>query len=322
MNAHPNEDNDVTGPADPRATSLSALVADRDFAHRIAGALQDLIEPLPNALSLFEEPGEGWRIQSYYDSAEDAQAAADVLESALGEPSPPLTVAPVPDVNWVALSQAALPPVAAGRFTVHGSHDAHRVGQGPGAILIDAGEAFGTAHHATTYGCLLAIDRLTRRRNYTNVLDLGCGSGVLSIAVARALPDARIMASDLDEQSVAVAASNIAANRAASRISAIVASGLDHPRLRTPQSYDLLIANILAAPLIMLAGDIARATRPGGHVVLSGLLTHQAREVSAAYRAHGFYLEDHARIVGWSTLVLRRASDLPSSSQMDLARTA
>ena len=321
MNAHSTEDDNVNAAADPSATSLSMLVADRDFAHRIAGALQDL-EPLPNALSIFEEPDEGWRIQAYYDSAEDAEAASNVLETTLGEPPPPVTIAPVPDVNWVALSQAALPPVTAGRFTVHGSHDAHRVGQGPGAILIDAGEAFGTAHHATTYGCLLAIDRLTRRRNYSNVLDLGCGSGVLSIAVARALPGARILASDLDVQSVAVASANIAANRAGSRISAIVASGLDHPRLRTPQSYDLLIANILAAPLIMLSGDIARATKPGGHVVLSGLLTHQAREVIAAYRTRGFYLEDHARIAGWSTLILRRAYDFPKTGQADLARTA
>lgn len=322
MNAHSTEDDNLNTAADPQATSLSALVADRDFAHRIAGALQDLIEPLPNALSLFEEPGEGWRIQSYYDSEEDAKAASQVLEAALGEPPPPVTIAPVPDVNWVALSQAALPPVTAGRFTVHGSHDAYRVGRGPGAILIDAGEAFGTAHHATTYGCLLAIDRLTRRRNYSDVLDLGCGSGVLSIAVARALPGARIMASDLDVQSVAVAAANIATNRAGARISAIVASGLNHPRLRTPQSYDLLIANILAAPLIMLAGDIARATKPGGHVILSGLLTHQAREVTAAYRGHGFYLEDHSRIVGWSTLVLRRAFDFPAGIREDLARSA
>src|SRR5690606_8131444 len=223
--AHSTEDDNVNAAADPSATSLSMLVADRDFAHRIAGALQDLIEPLPNALSILEEPDEGWRIQAYYDSAEDAEAASNVLETTLGEPPPPVTIAPVPDVNWVALSQAALPPVTAGRFTVHGSHDAHRVGQGPGAILIDAGEAFGTAHHATTYGCLLAIDRLTRQHSYKRVLDLGCGSGVLSVAVARALPAAKILASDLDVQSVTVAAANIAANRGQGRINTFAASG-------------------------------------------------------------------------------------------------
>lgn len=294
-----------------RATILSAIISDRDLAYRLAGALENLIEPPPTALSLFEEAGDGWRVEAYYDSLSDAESAAASIETALETSAPQVTLAPVPEANWVALSQAALPPVTAGRFTVHGSHDAHRVGQGPGAILIDAGEAFGTAHHATTYGCLLAIDRLTRRRHYADVLDLGCGSGVLSIAVARALPAARILASDLDAQSVYVAADNTAANRARSRITTIVASGLDHPRLRRPQSFDLLIANILAAPLIMLSGAIARATKPGGHLILSGLLTHQAREVIAAYRARGFFLEQHSRIAGWSTLVMRRIHNRP-----------
>lgn len=296
-----------------RATTLSAIISDRDLAYRLASVLENLIEPQPTALSLFEEAGKGWRIEAYYDSQSDAEAAAAGVEPALGAPAPQFTLAPVPEANWVALSQAALPPVTAGRFTVHGSHDTHRVGRGPGAILIDAGEAFGTAHHATTYGCLLAIDRLTRRRRYANVLDLGCGSGVLSIAVARALPATKILASDLDAQSVHVAAANIAANRAHDRISTIVASGLEHPRLRAPQNFDLLIANILAAPLIMLSGSIARATKPGGHLILSGLLTHQAPEIIAAYRARGFYLEQHSRIAGWSTLVMRRINDRPIS---------
>lgn len=312
MNAHTTVDAGDAGPAPLRATSLSAIVSDRNLAHRLAGALQDLIEPEPSAVTLFEQPGDGWRVEAYYDDLADANSVAASLGEALGSPPPPLTIEPVPDTNWVALSQAALPPVLAGRFTVHGSHDTRRVGQGPNAILIDAGEAFGTAHHATTYGCLLAIDRLTRRRHYARVLDLGCGSGVLSVAVARALPAARILASDLDAQSVSVAAANIAANRARSRVVAIAASGLDHPRLRAPHSFDLLIANILAGPLITLSAAIARATKSGGHIVLSGLLNHQAKEVTAVYRAHGFHLEQHERIAGWSTLVMRRASHRPA----------
>jgi len=308
MNAHQPID---TGRGDPeplQAVSFSLTVAERDFAHRLAGALQDLVTPEPSALTLFEQPGEGWRVDAYYDSAAEAEAAAAALSEAVDAPVWAATIVPVPQENWVALSQAALPPVTAGRFTVHGSHDAHRVGQGPNAILIDAGEAFGTAHHATTYGCLLAIDRLTRRRIYKNVLDLGCGSGVLSIAVARTLPSARILASDLDVQSVAVAAANMAANRVKSRVTTLVAAGLQHPRLRDQSSFDLLIANILAGPLIMLSGSIARAVKPGGDIVLSGLLTHQAKEVTAAYLAHGFYLTEHTRIAGWSTLVMRRAA--------------
>ena len=138
----------------------------------------------------------------------------------------------MPQENWVRISQEALPPVAAGRFTIHGSHDRHRVPQGPNSILIDAGEAFGTAHHATTQGCLAAIDRAMRIRNYDRILDLGCGSGVLAIAAARLSPWATILASDLDRQSVVVAKENMRAHGVGSRITTVVAGGLNHPLLR------------------------------------------------------------------------------------------
>jgi ribosomal protein L11 methyltransferase len=295
------------------AATLSAIVfelEDRDLARTLAGALQNLIDPPPEALSVFEADGQDitvpWRITAYYEVAPDPEGLRQTLQQIIGVEIPTPRLEAVPDLNWVALSQAALPAVRAGRFWVFGAHDRYRVPQGPGAILIEAGEAFGTAHHATTYGCLLAIDRLTRAHRFQEVLDLGCGTGVLAIAVARALPGARITASDIDPSSVEVAQENIANNRAGGRISAVCAEGLDHPALRRPARYDLLIANILAAPLIALTKDIARVVRPGGVIVLSGLLTHQAREIIAHYRAAGFTLEDHGRFAGWSTLVLRR----------------
>lgn len=293
------------------ATKFVLETEDRSLAHQIAGALQDLLEPAPAALTLFEQPAAGasatWRIEAYYDEAQRADALRGRIADVLGIAVPDVGLEDVPDLNWVALSQAALPPVQAGRFTIHGSHDRGRVARGPNAILIDAGEAFGTAHHATTYGCLLAISRITRRRMFRNVLDLGCGSGVLAIAVARAQPHARIIATDLDRQSVAVASANMRVNGAGRRIATLVASGLDAPELRRRQPFDLLIANILAGPLIMLAGDIARAVRPGGVVVLSGLLIPQAPAVIVAYRARGFHLNAHDRVTGWSTLVFSRA---------------
>lgn len=295
------------------AGNLSSIVieiAERDHARTLAGALENLLDPPPDALSIFESQGAGtpWRITAYYA---DPPAIAGlhrslqaIVDGAFEVPLPRLEA--VPDLNWVAMSQAALPPVHAGRFTIHGSHDRHRVPQGPGAILIEAGEAFGTAHHATTYGCLLAIDQLTRKRSYRNGLDLGCGSGVLAIAVARANPDARLIASDIDEASVVVARANFQANRAGARIRAIAAGGLNDRQLRERAPYDLLIANILAGPLIRLAKDIARAVETGGDLVLSGLLTEQAREITATYRAAGFTVQQNTRIAGWSTLVLRR----------------
>jgi ribosomal protein L11 methyltransferase len=291
---------------------LTCDLDDRDAARSLAAALQELVSPGPHALTLFEQPGaEGappsWRIEAYYDEAPDTAALTDQLVEVAGSSAlPQLMSAPVEDLNWVAMSQAALPPVTAGRFTVHGSHDSGRVARGPNAILIDAGEAFGTAHHATTFGCLSAIDGLTRRRRFRNVLDLGCGSGVLAIAVARALPEARIHATDLDAQSIVVAKDNMRRNGVGARITALVADGLDAPALRRATPFDFVIANILAGPLVALAPDIRRAVVPGGMLVLSGLLVPQASEVIAAYVAADFLLVDHQRVLGWSTLTLVR----------------
>ena len=212
------------------------------------------------------------------------------------------------DENWVAISQAALPPVAAGRFLVHGSHDSRRIGRRSWALEIDAGEAFGTAHHATTQGCLMAIDRLARRvGGIRRIADIGCGSGVLALAASRVWPHARIAASDLDPVAVGVARDNARRNRAHARISFVAAAGLAHPVLRRQSPYDLVLANILAGPLIRLAPNVASHVRTGGHLVLSGILGEQAREVIATYRMAGFRLDQHHLDHNWSTLVLRKA---------------
>lgn len=288
------------------ARKLTLVTADRDAARTLAGALQDLVEPPPDALTLFEAGDDGWRIEAYFSELPDPTELRTILEEVTGLDVPPIAAEDVPPLNWVAISQAALPPVIAGRFTVHGSHDRQRVARGQNAILIDAGEAFGTAHHATTYGCLLAIDHLTRRRAFHRVLDLGCGSGVLAIAAARVLPRATIIATDMDPTSVAVARSNMAANTAPHRIAAYVATGLSHPRLRRTESFDLVVANILAGPLMRLARDIRRIVPPRGKLVLSGILIPQAPAVIAAFVAQGFALERHDRVTGWSTLTLTK----------------
>jgi ribosomal protein L11 methyltransferase len=285
---------------------LTLVTADRDTARTLAGALQDLVEPPPDALTLFESGEDGWRIDAYFSELPDPSELREMLAEVTGLAVPPIEAEDVPPLNWVAISQAALPPVIAGRFTVHGSHDRERVGRGPNAILIDAGEAFGTAHHATTFGCLTAIDRLTRRRPFRRVLDLGCGSGVLAIAAARALPGAAIVATDMDPTSVDVARSNMTANTAPGRIVAHVATGLSHPKLRRTAKFDLVVANILAGPLIQLARDIRRIVPARGKLVLSGILIPQAPAVIAAFTAQGFALERHNRLTGWSTLTLTK----------------
>lgn len=289
------------------AHKISIEIAGRGQAHAVAAALQDIVYPTPDALTLFEATGpDQWRIEAYFETPPDANAMQVDVEGLLTCTLPEFRIEKVPELNWVAISQKALPPVFAGRFAVHGSHDRSRIPQGPNAIEIEAGEAFGTAHHATTYGCLLAIDRLTRRRTFHNVLDLGCGSGVLAIALARALPKARIIATDLDRRSVAVARENMRSNRTGGRITTVEARGLDHPALRNRPAFDLIVANILAEPLIAMAPQIARKLQAGGTLLLSGILLHQTPAVIAAYRSQGLALVTHARVTGWSALVFTK----------------
>lgn len=289
--------------------ALQKLVADfsdRDLAHHAASTLQDFAEPAPDALTVFENGPGSWRLEAFFNEWAEGRDVGSEIAPIIGKSLPPFIIEDVPDLNWVAISQAALPPVTAGRFVIHGSHDRGRVARGPSTILIDAGEAFGTAHHATTLGCLLAIDRLTRSEAFDTVLDLGCGSGVLAIAVAKVLPGADIIATDMDAQSVMVAAENMRLNGVANRISTAVAAGVNHPWLRQSTPFGLVIANILAGPLIKLAPSLARTVARGGTLLLSGILIPQAPQVIAAYLASGFQLERHDRIVGWSTLTLRR----------------
>lgn len=285
---------------------FAADFSDRAQAYATGNALQDLLEPPPDALTVFENGPERWRIEAYFDTAQGERDLASELAPLLPGLLPEFSAEEVPELNWVAISQAALPPVRAGRFTIHGSHDFGRVARGPNTILIDAGEAFGTAHHATTLGCLLAIDRLARSHAFGSVLDLGCGSGVLAIAIAKSLPAARIVAADMDAQSVKVAAENVRLNGVARQIRVTQASSTMHPEIRSRAPFDLLIANILAGPLVRLAPELSQALDRGGTLVLSGILIPQAPEVIASYGAHGFSLRRHDRITGWSTLTFAR----------------
>jgi ribosomal protein L11 methyltransferase len=272
----------------------------------LSRALETLHDPVPNAVTQFEAGPGNWRVEAYFSVVPTLERLLAEIGTLMGHAPPPLRMEVVPDLNWVAISQAALPPVTAGRFTVHGTHDRARVPFGPNAILIDAGEAFGTAHHPTTRGCLLAIDGLTHRRAFANVLDLGCGSGILAVAAARALPHARMLATDNDPVAVAVAIANAKANGAEARIAFVCADGFAHPWLRHAAPFDLVIANILAGPLRALAAEMGKAMRKGGGVILSGLLESEAAAVIAAYGAHGLALHEHRRIAGWSTLTLFR----------------
>jgi ribosomal protein L11 methyltransferase len=270
-----------------------------------ADLLSELPQPRALAVTLFESGPATFVVEAYYDPKPPLAVLKGALASLAGTQIAP-TLEAVADQNWVALSQAALPPVAAGRFRVHGSHDRERTSPRRTAIEIEAGEAFGTGHNATTTLCLEAIDRLVRRRPFASVLDLGCGTGVLAIAVARTIPGARVLAVDCDPLAAAIARTNARLNGVGERVRVIDATGFAHPRLRSARAFDLVLANLLPDPLMELAQPMRRALRPDGIAVLCGVLNHQAREVAATYRAVGFALAARSSRAGWTALTLVR----------------
>jgi ribosomal protein L11 methyltransferase len=277
------------------------LAAGQAAADVLAG-----LEPEPLASTLFEHGPPRFVLEAYYDRPPEL----DAVRTGLAERDVRLTdiaVEEVPEQNWVALSQASLPPIAAGRLIVHGSHDRAQFALRRFAAEIEAGEAFGSGHNATTALCLEALDSLARQAHpLRHVLDMGCGSGVLAIAAARVLPAARIIAADNDPIAVAVATENARINRLGARVRVLLATGFEHPALRRARPFDLVLANILPGPLVALAPALRRALASGGVAVLSGLLDHQAPEVAAAYCAAGFRLVRPRRRAGWTALTVAR----------------
>jgi len=254
------------------------------------------------ALALLEDGGK-WFVECYDDGAL-ARDTANVLESA-GLKVRSSEVEPIPETDWVSETQKALPPVRAGRFTVHGSHDRRRI-TSQWAIEIDAGRAFGTAHHGTTRGCLLALDRLGSLAEPYSILDLGTGSGVLAIAAAKAFAhQPSIAAVDLDPIAIDVARENCRKS-GAMNVRLYAGDGTKPSLAYRAQPFDIVVANILARPLLKLAPRLRDLTRRGGVLILSGLLSEQAKEVLGKYRSTGFCLLRRRDLEGWATLVLTR----------------
>jgi ribosomal protein L11 methyltransferase len=271
-------------------------------AHEEIDRLSTLFEltpsPSPQAVIVLTHPHEDDAvIEAYYIEAPDGDALTEILGR-------PITVEALPDQDWVKLSQDGLPPVRAGRFFVYGAHDKGRVPVNVIPLAIDAGAAFGTGHHETTSGCLLALEWLKQSGfSPKTVLDLGCGTGVLALGAAR-LWRVPVLASDIDPKAIDVTRENLRLNGGQMLVRAVVAEGFAHPSIAESAPYDLIIANILAGPLTHLATDIRRQTRPGGRVVLSGLLRSQELLVLAFYKSMGFRLARRWRLGPWSVLLL------------------
>ncbi|MBV8682466.1 MAG: 50S ribosomal protein L11 methyltransferase [Caulobacteraceae bacterium] len=251
--------------------------------------------------SIIEEDEDAgvWRIDAYPTSEDEAAGLTDHLARY------DLRVAKetLADADWLAMALSGLPPVRAGRFFIFGVHDRGRVPPNTVNLRIEAGAAFGTGHHGTTVGCLIAYDALLKANRYPRVLDVGTGTGVLAIAADRT-GSAVTVGTDIDPVSVRIARENAHVNHAASRF--VRANGLRNAMVRAHAPYDLVFANILARPLVSLAQDIRGALKPGGVAILSGLLRSQARMVLAAYRSRGFVLERRIGRDAWATLVVRR----------------
>ncbi len=277
-----------------------------------------LLDPLPVLMTSEPDPArpDEWLLEAYFDEEPDAETIAALKTLAPSAAGADASVEPIDEQDWVTLSQAGLEPIHAGRFFVHTPLHRDAIPAGAVPIEVYAGRAFGTGHHETTTGCLMALDRLKGNgATFSNILDLGTGTGLLAFAALKLWPAAKVAASDIDAVSIEVAEENAAINgiplgRARGQVELAVAPGLEHIRLKARAPYDLITANILAAPLIELAPSVAAALEAGGRLILAGLLDSQAERVREAYRRQGLMASFHVQRGEWPTLVMRKRRSL------------
>ncbi|KQI69307.1 ribosomal protein L11 methyltransferase [Loktanella sp. 3ANDIMAR09] len=279
-------------------TTTNGRAPAEDLAERL-----EHLDPEATGIGVFEvEDGSGlFEVAAYFTDPPDAVQLA-VLAKIAGAAD--FNISEVPDEDWVAKVRRDLPPVAAGRFFVYGSHDADKVPDDKIALLIEAAMAFGTGHHGTTLGCLLAFDRLVDQGFVPqNAVDIGAGTAVLAMAAAHISPN-RVIATDIDPTAVEVSIANTVANGLKGRIDSIVAAGFDAPALDEAAPFDLVFANILKGPLVAMAPAMFRATAPGGYAILSGILNEQADSVAAVYVGSGYNEVQRDSIGDWTTITL------------------
>jgi ribosomal protein L11 methyltransferase len=289
----------MTAPLWRIAVSVPAEVVD---------AVARMAERLCQSVSVFEAADGLARVEGVAMRRPDTvelRVALALAAAAVGCPPPAVVVEPLADRDWLAESQRKLPALRIGRYRVRGTHvEKPRLAAGGVDLVIDAGMAFGSGHHASTAGCLAALDRLGRRP-VRWPLDLGCGCGILAIAIARTW-HVPVLAVDIDPVAVRVAADNARRNGVGALVRARVADGAAAPAVRAGAPFDLIVANILARPLRCMAGDVARVLDGGGVAVLAGFLEPSAQGVLAAYLAQGLRLVDRIVRDGWVTLMLAR----------------
>lgn len=284
------------------------LTAIRPGSQALYGALETEFEDdgFPLAITEIDEEAGIDEVSIYVptDDARDAEERIARHASRLAVDAA-IETEKLDDVDWVAKSLEGLKPVRAGRFLVHGSHDRDKARPGDIAIEIEAGLAFGTGHHGTTAGCLDMLARVVNREHPRNALDLGTGSAVLAIALAK-LAHIPVLATDIDPVATRVAAANARLNQVSAWVETATAAGFQDPVFARRGPFDLVVANILARPLMDLAPQMVRHVMPGGSLVLSGILDRQRDAVIAAYVGQRFRHVRTTHREGWVTIHLKR----------------
>ncbi|MBC7987543.1 MAG: 50S ribosomal protein L11 methyltransferase [Sphingomonadaceae bacterium] len=290
------------------------LPCTRAEAEAIAADIAPLgeLDPPPVLATSEADPAtpDQWRLDAYFERRPGKAAISMLRALAPSASAAEPVVERVAEQDWVRLSQQAIRPIEAGRFFVHTASFAGGIPRYRIAFRIEASRAFGTGAHETTRGCLIMLDTLkARRARFANICDIGTGTGLLAFAALALWPRARAIASDIDPVAIEIARENMAINaiaegRGSGALELVVAQGLAHCRLRRRAPYDLVIANILADPLITLAPAVARALAPGGTLILAGLLGAQAAQVIAAYRRRGLRLAGRSDEDDWAILRL------------------
>lgn len=300
-------------------TTIARLTADETTARRLSEIMAEILPADDVAVSAFEvdEAARQWAVEFVFEHAPDQAAFRALLEAQTnGQTAKSLIFETLQAKDWVAASLRGLAPVSAGRFLLHGAHDRAGIPVNRIAIEIEAALAFGTGHHGTTRGCLIAFDDLLKRCKAkprhpegaakAGILDIGTGTGVLAIAAARALRRP-VLGSDIDPVAVRVARENARRNRAGSYVTLFTAAGANAGRFRRSGKHDLIFANILAAPLKRMASPLGKLLAPRGTIILSGLLPAHANTVISAYRLQGLILRRRYLLHGWVTLTMQRS---------------
>ena len=289
-------------------TSVSGWTLVLEVPKDAADVFARALAPISSATAAFKTGSGKWRVEAFAIERPDESAIVGAIALAAeiaGIEEPEVRVVPLPPIDWISKNQKSFQPITCGRFFIYPSHYHGVIPHNATALAVDAGPAFGTGSHGSTKGCLLALEHLSRRQPSGPILDLGCGTGILAMAIASRWRRC-VLAADIDHDAIATTRINVRLNGLTHLVRTAPANGPTNGEVRQQQPYGMIIANILAKPLILMARDIKRVLRPGGTLVISGFTSNQENGVRAAYPRRDYHLARKVDVDGWTTFVLTR----------------